>query len=129
MRVADRGGRWARLVAYFGFAFAAVVLLDQIDDTPGINIVLWYVMSGFLLGGSLPAALGQLTGRWTGEFVGLPLVASALFGFGILTGGANGWAYQAVPSIVLLWAFALLIWSRWRSVHVMYGAAMQGAKR
>jgi hypothetical protein len=116
-------GRSMRVAAYVFAALAGVVLLTQLADIPGISIALWWAMSVELAIGASSCLLGQLARRWTGEFVGLPLLSSALVGFGLLQANLYDWQLAAVPSTALLWSFALLMFSRWRDVLLMYAAA------
>jgi len=122
-------GRGMRVAAYALALAAGVVLATQLDDIPGVVAPLWYAMTAELALGSLLGLIGQLSRRWTGEFVGLPLMGSALVGFGILQANLYAWALAAAPSTALLWAFGLLMLSRWRDVLLMVRAAPQREAR
>jgi hypothetical protein len=84
----------------------------------------WAIVSGFLILGGIPCAVGQLSGRWVGEYVGLPLVVAALLGFGGLQLGVGGWL--SVPGVSLLWAFAGIVYARWRDVGAVFTSQRRG---
>lgn len=116
-------GRIARAVAYALIAVAGVLTFVAVFDVAEIVKPLWWVMSVWLVFGGLSSFAGQLVKRWTGEFVGLPLIGSSLFGFSLLQLNLYGWTLDMVPSTALLWAFALIVLSRWRDVYALYRAA------
>lgn len=117
-------GRATRIVAYACMVIGGATLAPQIDDTVGIVAPLWYVMVVWLVLGGLASMVGQVVHRWTGEFVGLPLVGSALLGFGVLQANVMDWSWSVVPSTALLWSFGLVMLSRWRDVLYLYRAAL-----
>lgn len=110
-------------VAYLLIVLAGIVLALTLGDIPGIMEWLWLVMCVWLGLGGLAATVGQLTRRWTGEFVGLPLLASSLVGFGFLQGNLSDWHITVIPSVSLLWAFGLIVLARWRDVDALYRSA------
>lgn len=119
-------GRWLRVTAYGLQVMAGAVLAPQVDLIPGILEWLWLLMCTWLVVGGWLCLIGQLTRRWVGEFVGLPLGAAALLGFAVLQGQVSGWALIAVPSVALLGAYGLMLVSRWRDVSALYRVARRG---
>lgn len=120
-------GRMVRVVCYALLPVAGVALAWQVGQgIPGIQEPLWWVMCGWLGLGGLFALLGQVFRRWTGEYVGLPLIGSALLGFSLLQLNLYGYSLDLVPSTALLWSFALLVFARWRDVHTLYRVAVGG---
>jgi hypothetical protein len=115
--------RTLRSGVYLLLAVAGVLLFGVLDGLPGIIPPLWQVMASWLVLGGLLGISGQLRRRWTGEFVGLPLLFSALFGFGVLQGNLLDWALEAVPSVAILWAFSLSLGGRWMDVWALYRAS------
>lgn len=118
------GARVMRVVAYVLLVIGGIVLMTQLDNwSPIIIEPLWYVLASWLGIGGVLACAGSLARRWTGEFVGLPLIASALIGLGVLQANLEGWSIEIATSTALLWAFGLLVLSRWRDVVTLYRAA------
>lgn len=117
-------GRVMRVLAYLLLALGGAVLMQQLGSAP-LPIVkpLWYVLGVWLVIGGLASLAGQLARRWTGEFVGLPLIGSALIGFGLLQANLYDWSIEVATSTALLWAFGLIVLSRWRDVLALYRAA------
>ena len=111
------------MFAYAGAALGGISLLTVLDRYPGIIEPLWALLAAWLILGGLLAFSGQLRQRWTGEYVGLPLIFSALAGFGLLQGNVQSWQATSIPSVALLWSFALLLGARWLDVSALYRAA------
>lgn len=118
--------RVLRITSYLGMGAAGVILPTVVMQMQGVETWLWLVMCAWLVLGGLIAAVGQLWRRWTGEFVGLPLLFSALTGFGLLQGSVGAWQVSVIPSVALLWSFGLFVYSRWRDVAALYNAARRG---
>lgn len=118
--------RVMRLVSYFLMVIGGSVVWSQVYGLTGITKPLWWVMAGWLVIGGSACFIGQLARRWTGEFVGLPLIGSSLIGFSLLQLNVVGYVLEMVPSTALLWAFALLLFSRWRDVSSLYRIALRG---
>lgn len=116
-------GRGMRLLAYALLLLSGVLLAWLVLDLQGVVRPLWWAMCAWLAVGGLLALAGQLLRRWTGEFVGLPLVGSSLVGFSLLQLNLYGWSLEMVPSTALLWSFGLIVLSRWRDVLALYRAA------
>lgn len=119
--------RGMRIVAYALMVVAAVVLVVQVGGWPDVTVWLWQLMCAWLAAGGALCLLGQLTRTWVGEYVGLPLAGSALLGFAILQGNVADWTPQVIPSLALLGAFGLLLFSRWRDVSALYRVAVMGS--
>jgi hypothetical protein len=113
--------RAVRAVAFVLIMLAAIVLPEQLFSVSVAHRWTWALLSVWLGFGGFVCALGHSTGRYLGEYVGLPFVSSALVGFGVLQLSLAG--YEAVPSVALLWAFALLMFARWRDVVVVFRIA------
>lgn len=103
--------RTARTLGYSACAFAGAVVIGVGSPSFGT----FYVTLGVfcLVGGTL-AALGALTGRWIEELLGLPLLASAMIAFSLITARdvfpIDVWL--GLPSVALLAAFGVLMLSR-----------------
>lgn len=116
--------------AYLLILTCGVALPFQLHLYQGIIEWLWLVMSAWMGFGGLVSALGQLAQRWVGEFVGLPMIGSALMSFGVLQANVQDWSWLAIPSTSLLWAFALISIERFRNVSGMYRASVRvGVRR
>lgn len=80
-------------------------------------------MAVFLGIGGILCLLGQLADRWVGELLGLPLVASAMSVFAVLTVRDNGWNPISAPSVLMLAAFGLMFFMRWIDQFMLARAA------
>lgn len=110
--------RAIRTAAYVAFGVAGLI----ITITTGVYPLSYVVMGWFLIVGSPLCALGAATGRWGGEYIGLPLVTSAMATFAGLTWHDNGWHYGG-PSILLLAAIAAFLFARLVDVRAVGRAA------
>lgn len=110
--------RLVKVLRAFGYAAAATagVLILVVGHPP---FGPWYeVMAGFaILGGAL-GTLSMLTGRWVEEFLGLPLVASAMICFGVLV-WRDGSSLASRPAALILFAFGSLLVARWIDVFAL----------
>lgn len=125
-------GRVLRVFAYALLAAAGLVLFiigDEVFPIMSAAFWTWTFMCWFLVIGGVASALGQATKHWTGEFIGLPLVGSALIVFGVLQGGLSQWELVGVPGVALLWAFGLVLIGRWRDIAKLVRAAPQKRAR
>lgn len=116
--------RWGRTVAYFLIALSgSLLLLSPIftDFFGGVATV----MSWFLVVGGITSMLGAATGRWVGEFVGLPLLGSSFIVFGLLSLAESFGVtpYIAVANMALLAGFAVVMSVRWRTVLAVFRLA------
>ena len=126
----DKTVRLARLVAYALMVLAACTLPIQIDLLSRQIIEwIWLVMTVWMGLGGLLSLIGTVSKRWTGEFVGLPLLFTAFLGFGVLQARVSGWTLAAAPSTALLWSLALLLYARWRDTLRYYRVAQEGARK
>lgn len=117
----------ARAIAYLFLVAAGAVLPFRVAAVEAPNQLAWLVMSVFLVLGGLSSALGHLSGRYLGEYVGQPLIFTALFGFGTLQLALAGWV--ALPGVAVLWSFTLLVFARWRDVAAVFRSARATAAR
>lgn len=112
--------RSLRAVAYTLMVLAGAVIVWQ--EPFGMY---YKVMGVFCVVGGLTSALGAATDRWGGEYVGLPLISTAMLTFAGITirdvYEQAGWL--AVPSIALLVAFGGIVASRWIDVLAVRRAA------
>lgn len=125
----DRWVRRVRALSYFlitaaGFLLVLSPLLD--DFYPPVA----RVMAVFIAVGGLTSFLGAVTGRWVGEFVGLPLLASSFVVFAFLTtdGTFEIAPYIAAANFSLLTGFGVAATSRWLDSLRSYRLAMHLAK-
>ena len=116
--------RILRTIAYGLIGVAGALLLISpvfmADATKGA-----VAMSIFILAGGTLSSLGSATGRWVGEFLGLPLLATAFAVFGAITYRENSEAapYLAAANLTLLLGLSLLFVARWRYVLSVFHAA------
>lgn len=118
--------KWFRVTAYFCMGTAGVLLLlspllDQVfDSTIGIT------MSIFLAAGGACAFFGALVEQWWGEYVGIPLLASAFSVFAVvsLQDGFEVAPYIALANFLLLFSLALALLARWRDVRAVFRLAI-----
>lgn len=81
------------------------------------------VMAIFLCLGGLLCLLGQLFDRWAGELLGLPLVATAMSVFAVLTVRDAGWNPISAPSVLMLGAVGVMFFMRWVDQFMLARAA------
>lgn len=126
-----KASRKYRVVGY-AFLAAAGVALVVANDFYVFQKWIWTTMAVFLvLGGSL-CALGQWKRIWPPEYMGLPLVWTAMGVFTILQAvsmqGTTGIAFAlGLGNLSLLASFATLLFSRWLDVAAVYRAAKEYA--
>lgn len=114
--------RVLRSIGYAGIALCGLAVVFVMPTLP-----MWYgAMSWFLVVGGGLSLLGSATGRWAGEFMGLPLLISAMVTFAILTYRDSGWT-NGSGSIFLLVAYAAFMASRWWDVRTVGKAAREYA--
>lgn len=84
-----------------------------------------YVWAAYMTLGGLCAALGAATDWWLGEFVGLPLVWTALpvWAFALIL-YADQEPYKATAALAIT-ATAVLTWERWLDVRAAARAGWQ----
>ena len=82
-------------------------------------------MAWFLVVGGLVSAWGSAKAHWPGEFIGIPLLASALtvFSFAVLSQNVGSYPWIAWGNFLLLMAVVVMLAVRWRVVLAIYQAA------
>lgn len=111
--------RWSRIVAYIAIAgsgVAAVVSPPASVAAAAHHGLVVYAWAILLALSSAACALGAVTDRWVGEYIGLvPLALSAaVFAFSSLARGAPGIAGGA-----FLFGFFWILASRWQEVALL----------
>jgi hypothetical protein len=91
----------------------------------------WYLaMAVTCVLGGLMSLLGQVSDRWAGELMGLPLLGTAMSAFGLLTYRDTAErGLIAAPSIFLLVAFGVLLLMRWVDLWMLARSARVLARR
>lgn len=116
----SRVSRWGRTFAYLAIGLSGTfILFLDIFGTYYKTMGLWCLVGGVC------CALGSASGRWAGEYTGLPLIGSAMFAFAVLT-YRDTWEvaqWVSVPSILLLAAYGVLLTARWIDVAAVRRAA------
>lgn len=115
-----------RAAAYLLLLVAGVVLPYRVFAVGVEHSWTWALLCAWLIAGGTLAAAGQLSGTYLGEYVGQPLIVSALAGFGVLQLVIAGPA--AIPAVAILWSFALLVAARWRDVVRVFRASRKAAQ-
>lgn len=110
--------RWVYAAGYLAMAVAGV--FAGLFPSPSVSnaaaadhylVTLWDI---FLLCGGIASSAGAITGRWLGEYVGLPLLASVFAVYGVAAfAAANATAGSAGSAFV---GIALLFMGRWTDV-------------
>lgn len=120
-RVPDHWLRVWRTTAYFLMTVAGVLLVFSPVMWRELGIIA-LIMSIFLMVGGFMAFLGAITERWAGEFMGIPLLSSSFFVFGLITSVSNleSAPFIAGANFALLVAVAATLLARWREVKAIY---------
>lgn len=116
-------GRAMRVTAYLLLTVVGAWTFYQVGDVENIDRPLWWAMAAWMGAGGVLSLAGQVSRRWTGEFVGLPLLGTSLIGFAVLQASLHDWSLGIFSSTALLMSFGLILLSRWRDVLVMYRTA------
>lgn len=104
-------GRWVRFTGYAGIAVSGIILAVELPlGTAG---GLYVLLSGWMGLGGLLCAAGMLLDRWSGEFIGLPLLSTAMAAFGGVTVQATHWNGYGIANFCLLVGLGLLFGGRW----------------
>lgn len=126
--LANKKSRRFRITGYLLLAIAGVALIVA-NDMFVFHVWIWTTMAAFLaLGGTL-CAIGQFLRIWPPEYIGLPLVWTAMLVFTILQLGQ--WEGSTSTVVIalgiantsLLLGFSILLFSRWMDVGAVYRAA------
>lgn len=129
-RVKDRWIKTMRVLTYL-LMFVAGICLILSPFLSLIYIGTAEAMAWFLTVGGLTSALGAFFERWVGEYVGVPLLASAFGVFGVISfaGAVEETPYLASANLALLLAVMFGLLTRWREARVVCRLSMHMAKR
>lgn len=121
-------------IAGYGLLAVSGVALAIAHDLFVFHEWTWITMSTFLTVGGLLCSFGQWKRIWPPEYMGLPLIWSAMFVFTFLNvttiADAEGvYALLAVANTSLLLGFSVLVFSRWLDVAAVYRAAKEVRER
>lgn len=123
-----RRRRPLRVLAYgFLAAGAGVLLVDPTRSLDGQSIATRWVWSMFLLVGTLLAIYGSSRDRYLAEFVGLPLLITALMVFVVLLGAAH--TTGSIAFACFLMALVIVLHSRWLDLWRLVGAATRAERK
>jgi len=123
-----RRRRPLRVLAYVLLAAGSgVLLVDPTRSLEGQDIAIRFVWSGFLLVGTLAAIYGSFFDRIMGEFVGIPLLLTALVAFVIVLAAAHSTGSIAIGCIIASLVVVLL--SRWLDLWRLLGASIRAERR
>lgn len=112
-----------RGVAYSLLCVSGIVIPFVLRDVGVEHELTWAALSIWLLVGGLACAVGQFSGRYLGEYTGLPFVMTALVGFGGLQLAISNGELAAVPGVAMMWAFGLLTFARWNDIRHLFRSA------
>lgn len=112
--------RFARTVSYLSITASGMLLL--FSSLEGVYGILGDAMMLFLVLGGFSAALGSITYRWAGEFLGIPLLSPAFTVLGVLIWDQSfdSAPVVATANLFLLISFSLLLLGRWRVVLAVF---------
>lgn len=123
-----RRRRPLRVLAYSLLAAGAGVLLaDPTRSLQGQGIAIRWVWSGFLLAGTLLAIYGSIRDRHLGEFIGLPLLITALAVFVVLLSAAHTTGSIAFAFIIA--SLVVVMTSRWLDLWRLIAASTRAERR
>lgn len=111
--------RWSRAAGYFLVALAGLLSIVRppvsVQAATGHHVTT-YVWAGVMMVAATMCAIGSISGRWVGEYVGLvPLcLVSAAFGIAALSRGNN-----SVAGGLFLLGFFWILLSRWQEVALL----------
>ena len=107
-----RRRRPLRVLAYVLLAVGAGVLLaDPTKSLQGQSVYIRWIWSGFLLAGTLLAIYGSARDRHMGEFLGIPMLSTALSVFVVLLFAAHTTGSIAFGCIIA--SLIVVLSSRW----------------
>jgi hypothetical protein len=129
--LANRKSRRFRIFGYLLLAAAGTFLILA-NELFVYQPWIWTTMAGFLaLGGTL-CAIGQWKRIWPPEYIGLPLVWTAMLVFTVLQlaqwkDSSGVMLYLGIANTSLLLAYSILLFSRWLDVAAVFRAAKEYA--
>lgn len=122
-----RRRRPLRVLAYVLLAGGAGVLLaDPTRSLQGQGIGIRFVWSGFLLAGTLLAIYGSARDRIMGEFIGLPLLMTALVAFVVLLSARH--TTGSIAFACFLASLIVVLYSRWKDLWRLLGASVRAER-
>lgn len=129
--LAHKTSRRFRIAGYLVLAVAGVALVVA-NDLFVFQRWIWTTMALFLSVGSVLCAVGQWKRIWPPEYMGLPLIWTAMLVFTALQlamweGGSTLAIAIGVANTSLLLGFSILLFSRWLDVSAVYRAAKEYA--
>lgn len=132
MKNGTKGKRYFRVVAYGLFSLAGLGMVvwpspaveRATSPTSGLLIYVWAGV--FLLAGT-SAFIGSVTGRWLGEYVGLPALASVFLVYGLAALGSG--SAMALAAGCALSAVAFVLLALWHDVEVVRREAVRGLSK
>lgn len=130
--LANKKSRRFRITGYLLLTIAGVALVIA-NDLFVYHVWIWTTMAVFLAVGGLLCSIGQFMRIWPPEYVGLPLVYTAMLVFTILQLGqwegstSHVVIALGVANTSLLLGFSILLFSRWMDVGAVYRAAKEYA--
>lgn len=123
-----RRRRPLRILAYALLAAGATVLLaDPTRSLEGQSVLTRWVWSAFLLAGTLLATYGSWRDRYLAEFMGLPLLMTALFVFVVLL--VAGWTTGSVAFACFLGSLFVVMFSRWLDLWRLVSASTRAERK
>lgn len=123
-----RRRRPLRVLAYGLLAAGAgVLLVDPTRSLRGQSIQIRWVWSAFLLVGTLLAVYGSAWDRYIAEFIGLPLLMTALLVFVVLL--AAGHTTGSIAFGCFLASLLVVLHSRWLDLWKLLGASTRAERR
>jgi hypothetical protein len=125
--------RAGQILAYLLFVvagLAALVWKIPPVGVPGGARVVSAIWVTFLLIGGITSAVGRISARWPGEYVGLPLIGAAVAMYAVakLADTVRTDAYAYITVCVVLTTIPGLIASRWAEVNQVRAEALRQAK-
>lgn len=117
-----------RVVAYTLLTVGAgVLLVDPTRSLQGQEVAVRFVWSGFLLAGTLMAIYGSARDRIYGEFIGIPLLLTALTAFVVVLAAAHTTGSIALACIIA--SLTVVLFSRWLDLWRLIGASIRAERR
>lgn len=123
-----RRRRPMRILAYTLLsAGSGILLADPTRSLEGQSLFTRWVWSAFLLAGSLLSIYGSWRDRYLAEFIGLPLLMTALLVFVVLL--AAGLTTGSLAFACILGSLVVVMTSRWLDLWRLTGASTRAERR